>query len=292
MSNWAATTAYILGNTVTPTVPDGHSFVCTKAGTSGASEPPWVTRYATIADGTAQWHIYTIISVSDVRAYMDLNDPATAPGGADSSRYSDDVIGGHIVDATVFLERATGRFLCDRPNATLEFTTLLAAQTTIPGLRNATSVTWSGSLQTPQPNGSYWLIPDPLQTGVFIRIAFRAYRADANGMPWWRADSTWFDRALDSPFYPGNYGGGYFYTSMPNDLIITGDWGYAPGQEPGDILRPLIALSAFDTMRPVSIMADISITSTGGVINYSQLPAEVRDFISAWKTGAQVMSVG
>ena len=291
MSTWLPTHAYTLGQTVQPTVPNGHSFVCTAAGTSAGTEPPWVTRYAMISDGTAEWHIYTIISVADVREYMFLNDPATAPGGADSSRYSDDVIGGHIVDATVFLERATGRFLCDRPGSTLYFTTLLAAQVKIPGLRSATSVTWGGSLQNAQPNGSYWLIPDPLQTGVFVRIAFRAYRAD-NGRAWWYADSLWFDKALDSPFYPGNYGGGYAYTSMPNDLVIIGDWGYAPGQEPGDILRPLTALAAFDTMRPVSIMADVAITSSGGVINYSQLPPEVRDFVSAWRTGVQAVSVG
>lgn len=283
--SWRPLQAYSLGNIVTPTVSVGHSFVCTKAGTSGATDPAWVTRYATITDGSAEWHIYTIISPQDVRDYMGLDPDA-------NSRYSDQTIGSHIADATVYLERATNRHLVDRPCSTLLFTTMLRAQIPIPALRAATSVTWGGAIQTPQPNGSYWLLPDPLQTGVFLSIQFRAYRADPGGAPSYLSDSQWFDKALDSPFYPGNYGGGTAYTSMPNDLVIVGDWGWAPGQEPADVLRPLQALAAFDTQRPVSILADVAITPAGGVLNYSSLPAEARDFIAANRHGQQVVSVG
>ena len=58
---WAATTAYALGDTVNPTSgkENGFKYVCTTAGTSGASEPTWpTTEGATVVDGTVTWTCY------------------------------------------------------------------------------------------------------------------------------------------------------------------------------------------------------------------------------------------
>jgi hypothetical protein len=53
-ATWAALTPYVVGNTLAPTTPNGYKYICTTAGTSGASAPTWPTTFAgTVADGTA-----------------------------------------------------------------------------------------------------------------------------------------------------------------------------------------------------------------------------------------------
>ncbi|KKK93551.1 hypothetical protein LCGC14_2691740, partial [marine sediment metagenome] len=53
---WAATTAYTLGQTRHPTTPDGNVYECTTAGTSGGSEPTWDTTPGnTTNDNTVVW---------------------------------------------------------------------------------------------------------------------------------------------------------------------------------------------------------------------------------------------
>ena len=172
-----------------------------------------------------------IISAQDVRDYLDLNSPGT------QSSYSDATIGSNIRSALYYLEHKTGRFLYDRPATTwvIPGATMIRAQVAIPGFRAFTSVTWGGSSLTvgftAGTSASCWAIPDQLNTGEYVALQFRAWRADSD-RPWWLADQRWWDKALDSPFYPGNWGGGYAWTSMPDDLVIVGDGGYAAGSEP------------------------------------------------------------
>src|SRR5262249_25880603 len=57
---WLANTAYALGEVVTPssggTVGNGHTYRCTTAGTSGATQPSFPTSEgATVTDGTVVW---------------------------------------------------------------------------------------------------------------------------------------------------------------------------------------------------------------------------------------------
>ena len=49
---WEAATAYALGDRVVPTELEGMSYVCTTAGTSGATEPTWADG---VTDGNAVW---------------------------------------------------------------------------------------------------------------------------------------------------------------------------------------------------------------------------------------------
>ncbi|KKK65825.1 hypothetical protein LCGC14_2970240, partial [marine sediment metagenome] len=57
---WAATTAYTLGQTRHPTTPDGNVYECTTAGTSGGSEPTWDTTPGnTTNDNTVVWTAIT-----------------------------------------------------------------------------------------------------------------------------------------------------------------------------------------------------------------------------------------
>jgi hypothetical protein len=232
------------------------------------------------------------VSVDAVREYLSLN---TTPS---TSQYTDATISSNILAAQSRLEQVTGRFFVDQTFDTVPYrqTTMLRAQIPIPGFRTFTQVSWGGTILTVDVNdpsaASVWAVPDAMQTGLYTGLQFRAFRADAQGLPWWIADRNWFDKALDSPFYPGNYGGGYFYSSMPNDLLITGDAGYAQGSEPYDWLHAVKVLASFYTMRPASILADVAITPAGGILNYSQMPPEVREFIAAWKGGAMMVSVG
>lgn len=57
LADWAATTAYTLGNRVEPTTPNTYVYECTVAGTSGGSEPTFPTASIgdTVVDGTVTW---------------------------------------------------------------------------------------------------------------------------------------------------------------------------------------------------------------------------------------------
>ena len=56
-SAWQATTAYVVGNGVTKVTPDNKWFRCKVAGTTGGTEPTWVTTSlgAETTDGTVTW---------------------------------------------------------------------------------------------------------------------------------------------------------------------------------------------------------------------------------------------
>ncbi len=242
-----------------------------------------------------------LVSDTAVRDYLELNSPGS------TSKYSASTIGSNILAAQSALEQVTGRYLVPRTftNAAPWYgTTHNAQQVALPGFRTITAVTRSSSVLT--VNETYWLTPDSMQTGVYVGMAFRAavpsgLRPGVQGTPYgqWITNPNWFDQAADSPFYPPNVGGGIFLTSMPNDLLIEGDAGYddtlplgTQGSVPYAVLHAVKILAAFYTMRPASILADVAISPSGGVLNYTQMPAEVRDFIAQWRIGQQMVSVG
>lgn len=236
-----------------------------------------------------------IVTAAQVRDYLELNSPGS------TSRYSDQTIGSNIMTAQEYLEHITHRWFAQRDGVTWAVTTMLQAQVALPGFRTITSCTWGGSsLSVAVPGDgntspSAWgllephQVPAPLITG----LQFRPWRADNDGgAPWYYADRYWWDKALDSPFYPGNRGGGYAWTSMPNDLVVVGDGGYLAGAEPYLVRHVVKVLASWYTMRPASILADSALTPAGGVLEYTSLPPEVRDFIADWGQGTQVQSVG
>ncbi len=241
-----------------------------------------------------------VISTDSVREYLELNSPGS------TSKYSDATIGSNILSAQSFLERTTRRFLIDRPAWTWANTTMLAAQVAIPAFRTFTTVTWGGVVLDVSVPGdgktgpSAWAIADEINNGTYVALQFRPWRADSD-MPWWLAlggQNSWFDQAADNPFDPRNRGGGYAWTSMPNDLVITGDAGWDStlpvdgfGGYPSIFLHATKVLAGFYTMRPASILADVAITPAGGVLTYSQLPNEVRGFIASFKNGSQARSM-
>jgi len=53
---WKADTAFTVGRELIPTIPNGHKYECTTAGTSGATEPTWTTvSGGTVTDGSVIW---------------------------------------------------------------------------------------------------------------------------------------------------------------------------------------------------------------------------------------------
>lgn len=217
------------------------------------------------------------VSVQEVRDYLSLNAPGT------DSKYSDATIGSNIRSAGWTLERAIGRYL-GRQTLTLTFSTDGRAQMYIPGLATATSVTLQATTLT--ADTTYWLLPDSQQTGVSTAIQFRAFRGPGSGGKWWLGNPEWFDRNLDSPFYPGNYGSG---GSLPNDLVIAGDWGYSTIPDPA--LLATKALASWYTLRPDALLSGTRFTPDGNIFDLSRFPTEVSAFIAEWKTGEQAVLV-
>lgn len=71
---WQANKSYSPGDIVRPTTPNGYWYRCTKAGTSGSSQPSWPTeKGASVTDGSVQWtvggstRVYMLV-LSDVPA--------------------------------------------------------------------------------------------------------------------------------------------------------------------------------------------------------------------------------
>lgn len=238
----------------------------------------------------------TVITPATVRDYLRLNSPGS------SSQYSDATIGSNIRAAQGFLERKCRRFFHDHPGVTWSTTTLLAAQVPLPGFRAFTSATWGGvtlSIAVPgdgNTSPSAWGVWEPsegIEDGrrLVLALQFRPWRVD-NDRPWYWADSQWWDKGLDNPFFPGNWGGGYAWTSMPNDLVIVGDGGYAPGYEPEPYLNAVKVLAAWYTVRPSSVLSDVALTPGRSELEYQSYPEEVAEFIADWKAGRQAVSVG
>lgn len=236
-----------------------------------------------------------IVTPGQVRDYLQLNSPGT------TSRYSDDSIGSNIKAAQSYLESECHRFFYDHPAVTWARTTLLAAQVDIPGFRTFTSVQWGGVTlsvavpgdgnTSPSAWGLWEQTPGLDDTRLVIALQFRPWRVD-NERPWYMADRNWWDKALDSPFFPGNFGGGYAWTSMPNDLVIVGDGGYAAGNEPWMLRQAVKELASWFTMKPAGLFAEMAATPGGGSIPYQDFPPFVVDFIMDNKIGQQVASVG
>lgn len=86
LPEWAASTAYVVGQQIQPTTPNTYMYECTTAGTSSATEPaswPTTPLGTTQTDGTVTWtlkakkHPITEIKMSLVYATI-----AAATGGA------------------------------------------------------------------------------------------------------------------------------------------------------------------------------------------------------------------
>ncbi len=291
VATWLPNHAYTAGNLVNPTVANGHTYISIVGGTSGATEPAWSGRWPAVADGVANtWAPYSILTPATLRAQMNWE--------STTGQYTDAILGNYILDAIASLELATSRYLINRPGQQWAFTSNGRPQFALPNLRTATSVTWMGAVQTAGVVGvgsGYLLLPDAMQTGVYTGIQFRPFNVDPRGK-WWLSlggpTTNWFDTGADNPFDPRNYNLGYTFTSVPQDTVIVGDWGWEPLFEPGNVAHAVEVLAGWYGMRPAAILADSVITPAGGIVSYSQMPPEVQQFVKSFSAGTQVVSIG
>lgn len=207
------------------------------------------------------------LDANTVRAYLDLGVDGT-------SKYTDTTIGSNIRASIAILERRTHRYLEDR-TATLKFTTNGNPYIGIPGLRTATSVTLTGATLT--ADAGYWLQPDAQQSGLATGIQLRGFGQRRDG-PWWLSSPEWFDRNLDRQRIS--------MSSLPNDLVIAGAWGYL--DPPDDCRMAVKVLAAHLTKLADANSAGTLATPDGNFFDLSNYPNLVVDFIREWSVSPGV----
>lgn len=213
---------------------------------------------------------WTILPVTEaeVRTYLDIQ--------GTSGQFSTPRIGSNIRAAASFIQRSTSRQFEPQTATTKTFTTDGKAYISIPDLRSATGVTLQSAALT--LNASYWLVEDATHASVYTGVQFRAFGGNGSS---YLSNPEWFDRNLDR-----DWARGYGNSSLPNDLAITGDWGWSP--YPDDFIHAVLVLASFYTRRPASTLADVEVTPEGTEKRFSRLPVEVREFIEQWMGGSQV----
>ncbi len=206
------------------------------------------------------------ITAADVRTFAGIEGTA--------GRYSDAVLGSNIQTAQALLQRRAHRLFALETAVAKTFSTEGRAQLAIPDLRSATSVTKDGTALV--SGESYWLIEDARQSGVYVAIQLRVFGQGRQG-PWWLGNPDWFDRGLDLPPH------GWSQSGEPNDLVITGNWGWDP--LPYDVLHGVKAMAAWLTKRGDAVLAGAVQTPDGSVLDYSQWPPEAQAVIREYGRG-------
>jgi hypothetical protein len=207
-----------------------------------------------------------------VRDYLQAN--------ATTGQWSNSLIGSNIAAASADLQRWTHRqFEANSNTAVIKrFTTNGAAYLPIPDLRSASSVQLQGVAL--EADSTYYLIPDPMNTGVNLGIQFRSF-----GTSDYRSNPEWFDRNLDSPRWQARSGA----WSLPNDLAIAGYWGHVPLPDP--LLHATTALAGYYVLRSDALLSGaINRLEQGTIFDLSQLPIEVRRFVEDWKVGPSLVA--
>ena len=216
------------------------------------------------------------VNASNVRAYAGID------GEGDDGRWSESNLSSNIRTASSFLQKRTHRQFELQVATTKKFTTNGLAFVPLPGARgNSPIIRLAGTTMELDTNA--WLIPDTLQSGVYIGIQFRPFGRGAD----YRSFPDWFDTNKDRRWHPG-------FTSDPNDLLVTDDWGYPPDEYPEELLLATKAMTAWITRRPDALLGGVTVTAGGTEIDLSQAPEEVRMFLLDWTISAEpsVVSTG
>ncbi len=79
---WQASTAYNVGQIISPSTANGHFYECTTAGTSGKAPPTWPTDGSSFTDGTVTWQdMGTQSTIATEALTFDSNGNLTSPTG-------------------------------------------------------------------------------------------------------------------------------------------------------------------------------------------------------------------
>jgi hypothetical protein len=77
-------------------------------------------------------------------------------------------------------------------------------------------------------------------------------------------------------------------STIPNDLVIAGTWGYLEPDIPESVRFSTKVLAAFYTKYPDAVLLGATQTAHGGTIDLNGLPMPVREFITGWRVEAGV----
>lgn len=196
-------------------------------------------------------------------------------------RYTGENLDFLLQTASDQLERATGRLItASASNTAKTFTTYGRALITIPDLRTATTFTLGGSTLT--QDTSVWLIPSAQNAEIYTSVQVRPFRGPYSGSTWYLHYREWFDRNLDSPLF-----GASFDRSLPNDLVITGLWGW--GTVPPAWKLATMALAGYYLKHSDALLSGGGVTADELVLDFSEFPSEVRQLIKDWQLGEQAV---
>ena len=196
-----------------------------------------------------------------------------------TERYTSENLDFLLQTASEQLERATGRVIAaSSSNTSRTFTTMGRAVVTIPDLRTAATVTLAGSSLT--ADETYHLIPSPQSPDIYTGVQVRPYQGPFTDPNWYKAYPEWFDRNLDNPRWG-------FDRSLPNDLVITGLWGWT--NPPMAWRLATMSLAGYYLKHADSLLVGAGVTAEELVLDFSEYPAEVRRLISDWQLGEQVV---
>ncbi len=189
-----------------------------------------------------------------------------------TGRKSDTNVGLLLNSASDFLERRTGRLITSSgSNTARTFTTNGRAYVSIPDLRSVSSVTVQGAAQT--ADAGYFLIPSRQSPDIYVGVQLRPF-----GQGGYLANPDWFDRNLDTLYAAGRY-----ETSLPNDLVITGLWGWT--FTPYQWLMAIYAMAGYMYQHADALFSGARATPEGNIFDLSQLPSEVQALVEDWSLG-------
>lgn len=210
------------------------------------------------------------VSAADVRGYMNVT--------STSGQYSDGNLGSNIRVASSLLQQLTNRQF-EAQTGIKYFSTMGRSSLALPDLRSVNSVTLNTATLT--QNSSFYLIPDRINSGVYVGIEIPAIRlrAEYGGGYSYKAAPDWWDRNMDSPKWQA-----WGWSALPNDLAIDSDqWGWAAADYPEELLHATKVLAAWFTVRPDSVFSNVIQTPGGTLADVSQYPPEVQMFVGQYR---------
>lgn len=199
-------------------------------------------------------------TVSDIKTYLGLT------GSGDDS-----LLAQCLSDAIAKAERDTGRTFAAASNVATTYST--DGQTSIivhdrPYTDASRTITFDGATQT--EGTDVWFLQDRRDPNHSATLQLRYY--DRSRPDWYKADSMWFDRNLDSPRYA---------SGAPNDLVITGVIGMPFPHD--DVVGNIRRLAAWFYHRAKGGASGYVASPTGEEVELGQEPAGYSDFVREWR---------
>jgi hypothetical protein len=198
-------------------------------------------------------------TVADMKTYLGLT------GSQD-----DTILADILTDAIGKAERDTGRSFATASNVVTRYSSDGQSSLVVhdrPWTDANRTVVLGGVTMVEETD--VWFLPDRRDQNISATIQLRYY--DRGAQNWYKADSQWFDKNLDS---------GRFGIGSPNDLVITGVVGHPFPVD--DVVGAIKVLAAWLYWNAKSGASGTVTTPTGEAIDLGQDPPRYVDFVQRW----------